>query len=470
MMPPSSNLRTVAYVILAILVQAALYYYFTRRTIVLVGILSARANFERRAVARETWLSGTSRVKSYFIVGHEPCRVPPEDRTDPYVCARWDANITEVNENLEFYATKAKTRDCLSRKRTLYTGFSFGVHHSISVSRLGVLADILSGTTAVTVALVNAHTREIVRKVAISTESAKEEEGYYYRNVDRVILPRYFEGIVSLSGEIIAETCSTPLGWNNGSNLLNFQRLYVDHDDSRSTPWFPDSASGVGIRFVISDTLPSLLDHAEDAEMRQAVWDELVGEEQNRLEAEARWYGDIALVPVVDVYRNLPVKLIAFFHALLERTVEFDFFYKTDDDALADLEAIRDHVPAEKRNVWWSSFRENWPVARYGKWGEENYRAPSYPAFACGSGYVLSRDLVVWLARNKNFLHPYQGEDVSMGIWLAALAPKLIRDDRNWTCGYRCREGVPNPFNRAQLSTAEVKEVWANFKKTKHLC
>ncbi|KAM7293278.1 UDP-GalNAc:beta-1,3-N-acetylgalactosaminyltransferase 2 [Ixodes scapularis] len=469
-MPTSINSRTVACVLVAIVVQAGLYYYFTRRTILLVGVLSARGNFERRAVARETWLSGTPRVKSFFVVGQQPCRVPPEDRVDPYVCARWEPNVTAITENLEFYATTAKTRDCFPRRRTLYTGFSFQVRHTILISRLGVLADILSGTTGVTVALINAVTREIVRKTVISSENGKEEDGYYYRNVDRVVLHRYFEGIINLSGEIISETCSSTLAWNNLSNLLSYKRLYVDHEESRSVGWFPEAVSGVGVRFVISDALPSLLDHVDDAEMRQAAWDERVDDEQMRLEAEARRYGDVALVPVVDVYRSLAAKLLAFFGAILERSVEFDFLYKTDDDTVANLEAIRDHVPTTRQNVWWSSFRENWPVERYGKWAEASYRASSYPAFACGSGYVLSRNLVLWLARNKNSLHPYQGEDVSMGIWLAAVAPTLIHDDHNWTCGYPCHEGVPSPFNRAQLSPAEIKKVWTNFKRTGKLC
>lgn len=182
------NPRTVGWVCLALVVQALLYLYFTRRTILLVGVLSARENFDRRAAARETWLSGASRVKSFFIVGRDACRVPPEDRVDPYVCQRWEPNLTEINENLEFYAATAKTRDCFPRKRPLYTGFSFEVHHPLSVSRLGVLGDILSGSTGVTVALIDAHTREILRKAVISTETGTEDGGYYYRNIDRVIL------------------------------------------------------------------------------------------------------------------------------------------------------------------------------------------------------------------------------------------------------------------------------------------
>lgn len=46
---------------------------------------------------------------------------------------------------------------------------------------------------------------------------------------------------------------------------------------------------------------------------------------------------------------------------------------------------------------------------------------------ACGSGNVLSLDLVEWLATKQDSLKLYQGEDVSMGIWLAAVHPNQIQ-------------------------------------------
>lgn len=45
---------------------------------------------------------------------------------------------------------------------------------------------------------------------------------------------------------------------------------------------------------------------------------------------------------------------------------------------------------------------------RVGKWQELEYTSPVYPAFACGSGYVISRDLVEWLASNAEKLKVYQ--------------------------------------------------------------
>lgn len=47
---------------------------------------------------------------------------------------------------------------------------------------------------------------------------------------------------------------------------------------------------------------------------------------------------------------------------------------------------------------------------RIGKWQELEYASPAYPAFACGSGYVVSHDLVQWLASNADKLKAYQVE------------------------------------------------------------
>lgn len=57
----------------------------------------------------------------------------------------------------------------------------------------------------------------------------------------------------------------------------------------------------------------------------------------------------------------------------------------------------------------------------YGKWAEPSYESITYPPFACGSGYVITRPVVDWIVRNSNDLKVYQGEDTSMGIWLAAI-------------------------------------------------
>ncbi|OBS71115.1 hypothetical protein A6R68_00344, partial [Neotoma lepida] len=89
-------------------------------------------------------------------------------------------------------------------------------------------------------------------------------------------------------------------------------------------------------------------------------------------------------------------------------TTSFSLLLKTDDDCYIDLEAVFNRI-AQKNldgpNCWWGKL--NWAVDRTGKWQELEYPSPAYPAFACGSGYVISKDIVDWLAGNSGRLKTY---------------------------------------------------------------
>ncbi|XP_068795081.1 UDP-GalNAc:beta-1,3-N-acetylgalactosaminyltransferase 2 isoform X8 [Struthio camelus] len=161
---------------------------------------------------------------------------------------------------------------------------------------------------------------------------------------------------------------------------------------------------------------------------------------------------------VVDTYRNVPAKLLNFYRWTIEST-SFDLLLKTDDDCYIDLEAVFNRIMQKKLdrpNMWWGNFRLNWAVDRTGKWQELEYPSPAYPAFACGSGYVISKDIVQWLASNSERLKTYQGEDVSMGIWMAAVGPKRYQDSL-WLCEKTCESGM---LSSPQYSPQELRELW----------
>lgn len=187
-------------------------------------------------------------------------------------------------------------------------------------------------------------------------------------------------------------------------------------------------------------------------------------EEDALLKEESSLYDDIVFVDVVDTYRNVPAKLLNFYKWTVE-TTSFDLLLKTDDDCYIDLEAVFNRIALKKLdgpNFWWGNFRLNWAVDRTGKWQELEYPGPAYPAFACGSGYMISSDIVRWLASNSGRLKTYQGEDVSMGIWMAAIGPKRYQDGL-WLCEKTCETGM---LSSPQYSPQELKQLW----KLKELC
>ena len=93
-----------------------------------------------------------------------------------------------------------------------------------------------------------------------------------------------------------------------------------------------------------------------------------------------------------------------------------------------------------------------------GKWAKHNYMAPAYRNFACGSGNVISYPLVSWLAHNAGSLNVYQGEDVSMGIWMAAVNP-IMYDDPMWQCEAEC---LSEMYAMPELQPSQLRHYWTN--------
>ena len=83
---------------------------------------------------------------------------------------------------------------------------------------------------------------------------------------------------------------------------------------------------------------------------------------------------------------------------------QLQFAIKTDDDFYIDLEGAFNRISQktlDEPNFWWGNFKLNWTVDRIGKWQELEYSSPTYPAFACGTGYVISKNIFDWLAGNS---------------------------------------------------------------------
>jgi beta-1,3-N-acetylgalactosaminyltransferase 2 len=105
-----------------------------------------------------------------------------------------------------------------------------------------------------------------------------------------------------------------------------------------------------------------------------------------------------------------------------------------------------------------------WVVNLFGKWKERDYDSATYPPFACGSGYVIGKALVDTLVRNRGSLVPFQGEDVSMGIWLSPFHHKRFQDDR-WLCSKKDLALSPNFFiSVPDLDEQDMSKLSSTFK------
>jgi len=121
-----------------------------------------------------------------------------------------------------------------------------------------------------------------------------------------------------------------------------------------------------------------------------------------------------------DSYRGLVRKLkLAYERALLE--TEASWFLKVDDDTYVDVPLstkILQEVKFGQKAFVANSFHGG-TVQREGKWAEHVFDENKYPMFPHGAGHAVSRDLATYVSLHKNSLFEYQGEDVSMGIWIS---------------------------------------------------
>nr|XP_025140318.1 UDP-GalNAc:beta-1,3-N-acetylgalactosaminyltransferase 2 isoform X3 [Bubalus bubalis] len=428
---------------------------------VVVGVLSARNNHQLRNVIRSTWLKHllqhpalSQRVLVKFIIGAHGCTVPVEDREDPYSCKLLNITNPVLNQEIEAFSFSEDTSSGLSEDRVV--SVSFRVLYPIVITSLGVFYDAsdVGFQRNITVKLYQAEQEEALFSARFSPPSCGVQVNkLWYKPVEQFILPEtgegalpheFMEGVEGVAGGFI---------YTIQDKNAEAQKHAVCPVSHRQWQRRKSETEGDALLKTLHSRPRRLLDHIHN-----------LHEEDALLKEESSLYDDIVFVDVVDTYRNVPAKLLNFYRWTVE-TTSFDLLLKTDDDCYIDLEAVFNRIALKNLdgpNFWWGNFRLNWAVDRTGKWQELEYPSPAYPAFACGSGYVISRDIVHWLAGNSGRLKTYQGEDVSMGIWMAAIGPKRYQDSL-WLCEKTCEPGM---LSSPQYSPQELAQLW----RLKELC
>ncbi|XP_014679121.1 PREDICTED: beta-1,3-galactosyltransferase 6-like [Priapulus caudatus] len=165
--------------------------------------------------------------------------------------------------------------------------------------------------------------------------------------------------------------------------------------------------------------------------------------ERAALDREHDRHGDLLRLPLVnDSYGALTAKLLAAL-AWVDDHRNADFVLKVDDDTFVRLDALyamlRDDY-AGAGDLYLGFFDGRAPVRRRGKrWAEPSwFLCDYYLPYALGGGYVVGRDLVTFVARNRDALRAYASEDVSLGAWLAPALARRVHDPR-FNTEYRSR-------------------------------
>lgn len=432
---------------------------------VVIGILSARSHFEQRDVIRRN-LDGfiiKHNVNLNFIVAEHACEIPTKMRVSEYSCIK-SANSSDIH--LPNYLHKFPTpsiKNVTPLKIGNVQGLDFTLLQDISVTHFGIYDKEQDGITEnLKVLIYNKYTQELeVGVVFLSFTQGTLFEKFRFKKCSPHFLPKGFEGILVIEGidmdtSFLMPKCSDYLksdiievknGLRYGNNPGEFPSNFLYHT---SGCFF-----GLSLNFTINSTA--------DERSKEMSYAEELENEKIKLSVEMKNHNDIFLAPTTEVYRNLPIKMIQFYQHLA--SISYNFLLKTDDDCYINIAGILTSLKDISNtfltsNLWIGNFRMNFAIDKHGKWSEHNYAAISYPPFACGSGYVLSKNIADWIGANAKQLEIFQGEDTSLGIWLAALNVNRIHDERFY-CAKTC-DSSKNVFSIPENSIEELKHLYLN--------
>lgn len=161
---------------------------------------------------------------------------------------------------------------------------------------------------------------------------------------------------------------------------------------------------------------------------------------------EAQAYGDIQLMPFVDYYSLISLKTIAVC-ILGTKILPAKYIMKTDDDAFVRIDEVLSSLKGKAANgllYGLISFQSSPHRDTDSKWfvSEEEWPKDSFPPWAHGPGYIVSRDVAKFIVRGhqERDLKLFKLEDVAMGIWIEKYKNnghevKYISDDRFYNTG-----------------------------------
>lgn len=156
------------------------------------------------------------------------------------------------------------------------------------------------------------------------------------------------------------------------------------------------------------------------------------------INSEQLKYNDILILPLYDSYSNLTQKVLRSFGWLqgqYEFGVDFKYVLKCDDDSFvridnllheilqieliylknvrqdftspylrANLQANGIKVTKNDLSLYWGYFNGNAKIKTSGKWKESSWiNCDNYLPYALGGGYILSKNLITFLAQNADY-------------------------------------------------------------------
>ncbi|CAN8314037.1 unnamed protein product [Cochlearia groenlandica] len=159
------------------------------------------------------------------------------------------------------------------------------------------------------------------------------------------------------------------------------------------------------------------------------------------IEAEEEQYNDFFRLNHIEGYHELSSKTQIYFSSAVAKW-DADFYIKVDDDVHVNLGTLgstlahhrtkpRVYIGCMKSGPVLAQKGVKYHEPEYWKFGEQGNK---YFRHATGQIYAISKDLATYISANRQLLHKYANEDVSLGSWFIGLDVEHI-DDRSLCCG-----------------------------------
>lgn len=188
-------------------------------------------------------------------------------------------------------------------------------------------------------------------------------------------------------------------------------------------------------------------------------------------------YNDLLLLEDhEEKYIDLTEKLVKAMKKLEIMNINYKYLFKCDDDTYSKLDVMSEalnqyDMKLEKMKkegqtmtnlqLYWGYFDGRSPVQRSGKYEEKEYNLCSlYIPYAVGGGYVLSKGLVTYIAKQSDFLSQYRSEDASVGTWLSSMRNIHQRHDVRFDSWYTPRDCKQSHFVLHKRTIKDMEKIF----------
>ncbi|PNF28926.1 hypothetical protein B7P43_G18208 [Cryptotermes secundus] len=185
---------------------------------------------------------------------------------------------------------------------------------------------------------------------------------------------------------------------------------------------------------------------------------------------------DLIVLPhVYDDYKSLTKKVLEAFVWIDKAVNHFKYLLKCDDDSFVQVDKVLSELQtlklAKEHSLYWGFFNGRAQVKVSGKWKESDWvLCDYYLPYALGGGYVLSQKLIHFIAVNAKFLRLYNSEDVSVGVWLSAVANVTRLHDPRFDTEFMSR-GCSNTYLVTHKHDATtMRKMFVTLKESGRLC